>query len=245
MSLLFRHVFRKHRDVKKTALSITGVDIAQEAVDLAARNLQHQKSIRAFPEIDTMSFIRANVLHDQIENPTAGPTFGAPDILQALKQHQTGTDAGLECSILMSNPPYIDPNEFEYKLDVSVRGFEPKLALVPPPPAPIKGKRVVAADVFYPHLLSVADKVNAKVIMFEVDGLNQARRVAKLLEKRTCSPAWTNIEIWKDQPTLGGYAGHVLVNDPHVDRTNVRGNGRARSVFACRGVGEEWLDEKH
>ncbi|GAB7340844.1 hypothetical protein MBLNU457_7206t1 [Dothideomycetes sp. NU457] len=246
MSLLFRHVFRQQHGVDETALSITGIDLSQHAVDLAARNLRHQRTTTGISDLDTIDFVRANVLIDQAHYPTAENTFGAPDILSAL-EHQKGTDAGRDCSILMSNPPYIDPDWFENRLTSSVRDFEPKLALVPPPSAPfIRGqKRIVTADVFYPHLLSVADKVNAKVIMLEVEGTNQARRVAKMVEKRACSPAWTNVEIWKDQPTFAGNAGHALVKDPFVDRTHVRGNGKARTVFACRGVEEEWLNHEH
>ncbi|MGL4820571.1 MAG: peptide chain release factor N(5)-glutamine methyltransferase, partial [Bacilli bacterium] len=100
--------------------------------------------------------------------------FHLGDLLQPL------LSAGIEPTILVSNPPYIPEYEWE-QLSVGVRDYEPKRALV----AENDGLAL------YEHMLSDAAKHWSHclhLIAFEV-GYNQAERVSRLLQD--AFPSWT------------------------------------------------------
>lgn len=238
-SLLFRHVFRQQGGTEMTRLSITGIDLSQAAIDLANRNIRRQGSPTIKLDADSINFIRANIMDEHPQSTTMEISTGAPDLFTALKSDHAAENANLEYPILISNPPYVSAEDFMRKTEFSVRRFEPKLALVPSPSYATTS--VDNADVFYPRLLTIADRVNAKAIMFEVGDIKQARRVAKLVRDKITMTPWKGIEIWNDQPTLNDDSGHSLAPDPIITRVNVRGNGKARSVFAYRDVGEKWF----
>lgn len=84
---------------------------------------------------------------------------------------------------IVSNPPYISENEFQ-TLDIDVKNFEPKLALV----AENNGLEI------YERIINQATKHLTKngEIYFEI-GYLQAEQVKKLLEKD-----FENIKIYKD-----------------------------------------------
>lgn len=176
--------------------------------------------------------------------------------------------------ILVSNPPYISAAGFARSTERSVRNFEPKIALVPsaPPPSPAppgdaesgSGPACRPEDAFYARLLAVADRVGARVLLFEVADLAQAMRVVHMLlarrgprdarrpgekgkgdlnalEKGGLGPADTSrdwmVEIWRDEP------GARESEDDHQPLASVRvcnkpvrirGQGEGRSVFAHR-----------
>ncbi|KAK2754770.1 hypothetical protein FQN53_008891, partial [Emmonsiellopsis sp. PD_33] len=77
-------------------------------------------------------------------------------------------------TILISNPPYISPAQFlDGTTARSVRLFEPRLALVPPPVSSvdidIMGGTVRREDVFYPRILAfaAAEGVRADLVVME------------------------------------------------------------------------------
>jgi hypothetical protein len=133
--------------------------------------------------------------------------------------------------VLISNPPYISPSAYWKTTTRSVRGFEPKLALVPPSTA--KQTDTEQGDRFYPRLLNIARDIEAKVVLLEVADLDQAIRVA---QRAQSLDIFDGIEIWRDQPDRTEFS--TVEND-----IPVIGEGNARSVLCYRGLGTSWLDK--
>ncbi|KAF1990114.1 modification methylase HemK [Aulographum hederae CBS 113979] len=215
--LLFRHEFSRR---SSTRLRLMGVDISRAAVELA---LQNQGRLETPPRVYTaFSFHQADVLSPNLSNPSAS----CPPLFEVLN------DQGhMQWDILISNPPYISPQSFFRDTARSVRNFEPHLALVPPssPIVPDEEK----GDPFYPRLLEIAEKLNVKVVLFEVADLQQADRVAEMAQR---GGIWKGIEIWRDEPSAPSHqneTGHVQFP------TLGRGNGR--SVFCWRDAAKSWL----
>ncbi|KAK6420845.1 hypothetical protein LTR95_016888 [Oleoguttula sp. CCFEE 5521] len=216
-------------------LRVLGVDVAPEALRLAKYNVRKYFNTR-HPEYMEMlpygpheiSFIQADVL----TKPTSSPVPTVPTLPEAMHKSKQPTSF----DILISNPPYISSNSFLRTTAASVRRYEPKLALVPRPPAGNESTEN-DGDAFYQHLLQHAEDVQAKIVLFEVAGLNQAKRVASLT---VAQGIWNTIEIWRDDPTPKDDELQVITIDQH----NVRiiGSGHGRSVFAWRGVGAHWLN---
>jgi methylase of polypeptide subunit release factors len=126
--------------------------------------------------------------------------------------------------ILISNPPYISPKQFDHLTARSVRNFEPKLALVPE--ATEEGlSDHVQGDLFYPRLLDIARELDVKVLLMEVGDLEQAKRVAKLAQG---TGSWDSIEIWRDDPSASDE------DEDQFQHIPIRGNGNGRSVFCWR-----------
>ena len=143
-----------------------------------------------------------------------------------------------EWDIMISNPPYISPASFRRDTARSVRNYEPHLALVPPPsPSSSLGMKFEGGDVFYPRLLSIADKVNAKLVLMEVADMTQAVRVAVMVRRKM---VWEGCEIWRDWTGLKKM-GH-LSEWVEVDgkTTAVIGGGNGRVVVCWRGQGGKW-----
>ncbi|TGZ84002.1 modification methylase HemK [Ascodesmis nigricans] len=105
--------------------------------------------------------------------------------------------------VVVSNPPYVAEAEWWRSVGGSVRKWEPKLAVV----ADEEG------DEFYGRIQEIAVKAQAKVLLAEVGGMEQAERV-----RRIWGEGWEGTDIWKD------YAG------------------RGRAVVAWR-KGAEWMKE--
>ncbi|KAE9965694.1 hypothetical protein EG328_009475 [Venturia inaequalis] len=101
------------------------------------------------------------------------------DLWTALMRSGRGT----EWDLLICNPPYISPNHFYTTTSRSVRNFEPKLALVPPPSeSGLTDEQ--QGDLFYPRLLHIADKLKSKILLMEVADLSQAERVAAMAQEQ-------------------------------------------------------------
>ncbi|KAJ9630817.1 hypothetical protein H2203_001342 [Taxawa tesnikishii (nom. ined.)] len=157
--------------------------------------------------------------------------------MEVLKKQDHGRHP--QWDILISNPPYISPQAFNRTTSRSVRNFEPKLALVPSP-QPISSP-IDPGDVFYPRLLTIAKAVDAKLVLFEVADLEQAQRVASMVQKEGI---WERTEIWRDDPTTSeeGWSENVA-NNGTDDSVLVRGRGNGRSVVASRGEALQWVKE--
>lgn len=187
-------------------------------------------------------FIRADILD-------------AKAFLQLMKQRQQP-----RWDVLLCNPPYISPSSFTSvpdgtpKTARSVQKFEPKLALIPPPPCSPEASstdgtsNLDPGDTFYPPLIQIASTVHAKIVWFEVADLQQASRVAALI--RRASDAQDNVEIWREDPAASRSVQvkeapwHDFDADSELERYNgipVRGTGNGRSVIWWRGEeGREW-----
>lgn len=135
--------------------------------------------------------------------------------------------------VIISNPPYISPRDFETITERSVREYEPKQALVPSPV--LKQKAILEGDEFYPRLLQIAAKMKAKVLLVEVSNIDQAIRVANMAKNRKdASGPWSAIEVWRDDPSKTN-------NEETIGGFRVFGEGEGRSVLCAKNKGLEWI----
>ncbi|RAQ99296.1 s-adenosyl-l-methionine-dependent methyltransferase [Stemphylium lycopersici] len=219
ISLLFQHELLCARD--DVDVRILGVDVSLRALKLAAHNLQRLSRNKQLKIKGQTRFIQADVLI----NPFTGRFGTIPPLKTALNY----ADQPQFWDILISNPPYISPSAFWKTTTRSVRAFEPKLALVPPPT--LKQTDEQQGDLFYPRLLEIARDVEAKVVLLEVADIEQALRIAHRARQLDI---FDGIEIWREQPNSS--TTPVVEND-----FAVVGEGNARSVLCWRGPGTSWL----
>ncbi|KAL8982706.1 MAG: hypothetical protein Q9177_005188, partial [Variospora cf. flavescens] len=141
------------------SLQILGIDISARAVALAHRNLQHNTAKK--------------LLHQSAKEQVR---FEEADVFNSGKIWERKWD------IVVANPPYISPDDFNRTTARSVRNWEPKVALVPDPSsdAGVMGEadKEQAGDFFYPRIMAIAKKVGAKAVVMEVGVMAQAERVA-------------------------------------------------------------------
>lgn len=206
-------------------LRVLGVDISDEALRLATHNLQKVRKTKQYVDKGSVKFTKADILID----PFADQTKGSLPLKAALNY----TYQPQFWDILISNPPYVSPSAYWKTTTRSVRGFEPKLALVPPPTA--SQTDIEQGDKFYPRLLDIARDVEAKVILLEVADLEQALRVARFAR---ALDIFDGIEIWREQPDASPHD-----STDNEDGFPVLGQGNARSVICWRGAGAIWLDK--
>ncbi|OJD28241.1 hypothetical protein ACJ73_00371 [Blastomyces percursus] len=141
-------------------LEICGVDISSRALRLACENLEHNIKLGTLDERarEEVSFVRGDVLSelgaaDNINAASNGvlrreklahfitATGGNFRNSRSSNNNNASTPTSTSpepdtntVTILLSNPPYISPAQFTNGTTArSVRKFEPKLALVPPP----------------------------------------------------------------------------------------------------------------
>jgi methylase of polypeptide subunit release factors len=218
--LLFRHELYAARD--DVQLRILGVDVSDEALELAHYNMQ--RAYRSLPHgrIGQTQLIKADVLINPFSDQEEGPL--------PLKAALNHNDLPTFWDILVSNPPYISPSGYWKTTTRSVRGYEPKLALVPPSKA--SHSDTEQGDLFYPRLLEIARDVEAKIVLLEVADLEQALRVAR---RAQALDIFEGIEIWREVPDAKADA------PPAVTEFEVIGSGNGRSVICWRGAGTTWL----
>ncbi|ORY04862.1 S-adenosyl-L-methionine-dependent methyltransferase [Clohesyomyces aquaticus] len=219
--LLFDHDFSSARSDRR--LQLLGVDISDKAIGLAHRNLARVRRWKASAGRGDVDFILADVL----SNPFGDQTLDPPCLKAALNFNKKP----YFWDIVIANPPYISPSAYWSTTTRSVRGFEPKLALVPPPRP--GNNDTEQADYFYPRLLTAARDAEAKIVLLEVADLDQAMRVATMARRIAI---FDGIEIWRDQPDQRNESAvGISAEFP------VRGQGNARSVLCWRGLGATWL----
>ena len=236
ISLLLCHEFYSAPANHRTALEILGVDLSPTAVRLSLENKEMlakssglEKGSLISQSLREINFIRANVLDSEIfEEAVTVAT-----LQQAIQQLSSG-GCDTDWDVVICNPPYISSKDYMRTTYSSVRRFEPRIALVPPS-AHAKDSQH-DGDLFYPHILLQANRLNAKIVLLEVADLDQAKRVAALtLPQGT----WSGIEIWRDEPgRLAEVSESVIINDKEVP---IFGSGNGRSVLLYRRDGERWL----
>ena len=128
-----------------------------------------------------------------------------------------------------------------------MRNYEPKLALVPPPPPGLRERLVsgepdVAGDTFYRPLDKLARKGRAKIMVVEVAGTEQAMRTIRGIYEDG-NGYWDGCEVWHDEwdgrrPDEGASCENVGVEGLEVRHL---GAGHGRTVVCWRGPGREWL----
>lgn len=119
-----------------------------------------------------------------------------------------------------------------------MRAWEPKTALVPPPPLLSEFRTDInnennlqqhdadnsTGDTFYPQLFEIAQFVEAQVVLMEVADMAQAQRVAALAIK---AHVFRKCEIWRDWPQ-GKTVEAVEIEGRMVE---IRGEGQGRAVM--------------
>lgn len=189
---------------KISQLEIVGVDISPTAIALAKQNLHHNIAQGHLSPTarSQIRFVQTNIFDTDIK----------------AKLIAGGTEEEDNWDIIISNPPYISPKEFNKNTSRSVRSYEPKIALVPSPSSTThppttkfpnhdsdRNEAKATAkpptdtqigDSFYPQILEIANQVNAKMVLMEVSDLAQAKRVASL---GISGGNWGGkCEIWRD-----------------------------------------------
>jgi len=224
---------------------MVGVDVSPLALALSKKNLRRLVADGTLQQRPNLQFLQADILVHKDKDGAEGA--GIPSLDSALQQYdlKSATPRIGGWDILISNPPYISPAAFAHTTTRSVKRYEPLLALVPPsspfPPNQAEQRDPVdQGDLFYPHLLSIANSLSVKVALFEVADLQQAKRVAAMAEKQNI---WDGIEIWRDDPSSHDYQenSEEVVMD---GKFKVVGAGNGRSVVVYRGVGRDWMGVK-
>lgn len=237
--LLFHHEYYSQNDHH---LELIGVDMSSDALSLARENLVHQiarqgkqqsSSKARMKSLQSIGYVQADILKHDVDALEDKDSSGPLPLTQALARVNGGATPCFD--ILISNPPYISPRQFMSTTTRSVREYEPTMALVPMARKSDQLSDVDVGDLFYPRLLDVADRIQAKVLLFEVGDKEQAVRVAiKTLERGS----WEKVEIWRDEPAAAS-SGETLTMNGHD--VLLRGDGQARSIFACRAGAEKFL----
>lgn len=223
---------------KEKGFEVVGVDISPHAMALAKKNLKQltaDGSLRLASPLQSIRFLQADILADTSDGEGKLPT-----LFDALQNYErpVKTRRNGRWDILISNPPYISPKAFDQTTTRSVKRYEPKLALVPRKSSSSNRYGIDPGDIFYPRLLDIAKDVDAQVVLFEVADLEQAIRVASMMQRQGI---WTAIEIWRDDPVHAD-EGDVEPDASIPSGINVVGSGNGRSVFAYRGHANTWLE---
>jgi len=209
------------------SLHVAGLDVSPDAVRLARENAAHNRlgSVPGGTASQTVGFLRGDMFDDD----------WLPAFLPAARDGP-GTPAarGRMVDVLTCNPPYISLRGFARDTARSVRNYEPRLAQVPLPRAGYDG-RCASEDVFYARLLDLGQKLGPRVLLCEVGGLEQARRVVDMALRHPFSRRAAVVEIWADSPDVKREAGEtasVVVGGREIP---IRGSGHGRSVFIACG----------
>lgn len=171
-----------------------------------------------------------------------------------IKTKLENEEEGGNWDIVISNPPYISPNGFNENTSRSVRNYEPKIALVPSPSrdhavadssngdgdsdedeaTATATSDSTIGDSFYPQILKIASRVQAKMVLMEVSDLAQAKRVASLGIRRG---HWVGqCEIWRDWPDEAG--------EEEVEGVELGVGGQVGGETWGKEGGEKWGKEK-
>lgn len=247
ISLLLHSLLRSPQGPIHTTrrLRIRGFDISRHALGLAQKNVDHNLRLK------TLHASAANEVRFENLDLLALSQQPKHDILDRLRGSDNECSAEPPFDIVISNPPYISPQDFAAggRTTKSVRRHEPKLALVPP--STLIFDKVNQADQFYAALLRVTSATRPKLLVMEVGDVEQAMRVRDLCRQYLLDATELNsgtshpplIEIWRDDSTV--------VSDEHVfhfEASRLTETGHATSESQrtsvdvdCRAV-VLWLD---
>ncbi len=198
IALLVHSLLAKPLAEHGIGIQIVGVDIDPKALKLANWNLRYNTKTTVLPpEARTeISFVKADVLAH------IGCKRSVPQQIKA----QYGVKDTWD--IIISNPPYISERSYQDgTVAQSVKKYEPKLALVPPPKVkPLNRVKaefsVDPADAFYEALIWHSKFFRSRVALFETGDKEQARRVVAIGQRLFGSGGKGSYnETWKDGST--------------------------------------------
>jgi hypothetical protein len=219
--LLFRHeLYSARNDIEVHMLA---VDISDEALSLADHNMRRADKSQSHTRKGQMDLLKADILTDPFADQVEGSL--------PLKSAMNFAGCPPFWDILISNPQYISPTNYWTTTTRSVRGYEPKSALVPPHRSGQDDTQ--QGDMFYSRLLNIARDVEAKIVLLEVADMDQARRVAQQARE---FDIFDGIEIWREDPASSTHEDSEEIDFPII------GQGNARTVLCWRGSGSIWLN---
>jgi HemK-like putative methylase len=190
-------------------LEVLGLDLSPQALTLAQSNLHHN--------------VRKGYLHPSAERQVR---FLEADLLDSSLQLP-------HFDIIVSNPPYISTDDFNNgQTSRSVRRYEPRMALVPPQRrAGACSRGDIDGDLFYPRILELGANQGARLLVMEVGGLDQAKRVAKIAMGK-----WERVEIWKDWIEPNREPGEDVLIEGRKLSIRGEGNGRVVACWSAEGL---------
>lgn len=203
------------------SLTVQGIDISPTAIQLAKENVDH------------------NIKLGNTRKPTAEKTIRITKA-DVFSQRDIQSLANSRWDLLISNPPYISQDVWNHgrgQLGLSVRKYEPRLALIPDGNLP-RPAWCDAADVFYSRLLDISALLGPKVMLFEIGDESQARRVLQLYFRHEVA-SLARVELWRDWPDSEPAQDEksqieVATRDGDKQVVSVRGSGLLRCVFIQR-----------
>lgn len=200
-----------------------GVDVSTKALKLASYNMRRAYKSGTLLGKEHMHLLKADVLMNPFADRDDNDTLPFK-IAMNYRALPTFWD------IVISNPPYISPWDYWKTTTRSVRGYEPRIALVPP--SEDGQSNTEQGDLFYQRLFKIARDVEAKIVLLEVADLDQAQRVA---QRAVDLDIFDGVEIWRESPNA--------ITDPSSESSKfpVVGQGNGRSVLCWRGAGTSWL----
>lgn len=247
ISLLLHSLLRSPHQPDSTPgpLKVRGFDISAHALELAQENLDHNLRLK------TVHASAANEVHFEKLDLLALSQLPRDVIFDRLRLNDGAHSAGPSFDIIISNPPYISPEDFapSGRTTKSVRRYEPELALVPS--SDLVFNDIDRADQFYAALLRVSSATNSKLLVMEVGDVEQAIRVGHLCrrylhettELDSGSPHQPLIEIWQDDGTVVNDTNesfHEASRLTKIDHGTSEGQHTGADVD-CRAV-VLWLD---
>lgn len=249
ISLLLHSLLRSPQRADSTtgALRVRGFDISAHALDLAQKNLGHNLRLK------TVHASAADEVYFEKLDLLALSQQPKDVILDRLCLNNESCSASPSFDIIISNPPYISPEDFALggRTTKSVRKYEPEIALVPP--SVLVFDEVDRADQFYAALLRIASATKSKLLVMEVGDVEQAIRVRNLCrqylheatELYNGNPHPPLIEIWQDDGTVVRDNYESSLEASHLTKidhgTSKRHHADVDVDVECRAV-VLWLD---
>ncbi len=227
-------------------LEIQGLDISKDAVALANENWSRNVDLGLLP-LPVENGLKRKP-YPQLP-ATFPPKFHVSNFM---------TESDLVHSnphVIILNPPYISPTKFNTETARSVRNWEPKLALVPPPINTRALDRAsdgtewekalsqfraswpdAQADVFYFRMIFLLQRKQAlhpHLLLMEIGDKEQAIRVVEMVKRELIdtSNVVKRIEIWRDSPDQSRQTEEEASIKFGNKIVPVRGSGSMRSVF--------------
>jgi len=216
---------------RKIMVDVNGIDVSPHALDLAQDNLDHnvkQGNIASPRKGQTIRFHQADVFRDDDTD-----MFSKPG-------HRTW-------HIMTSNPPYISEkvwNEDTGDLELSVRQYEPRLALVPERHLGDAPEGLEPHDIFYSRLLDVALELNPRILLLEIGDDAQALRVAEYCARHPFCERRI-IELWRDCPDIKPDANEqteiILASSDKGQgglgrKLAIKGSGQLRAIYVQQPI---------
>lgn len=228
---------------QEVEVDILGVDKNEKAIRLGrhnllrnlAKGLLHEGAAKdvSFTQLDVLSL--AKKASYSVSNDGVLEELNAAALLRKKDGERKPRDPW---DVIVSNPPYISPKDYDIggKTEPSVRNYEPKSALVPPPSdsdaAGLNPSPDVLGDVFYSPLLRIAHATGAKILVMEVGDSAQAGRVYHGAIHHHGSVALTrnsenHFECWSDDGSVRALPEHPSPEFDFAAGTNPEVSDRA------------------